>query len=112
MAVIDVFLTVVKAVVIVYDVVTFPVYYMLQQSWQEKTKQKLGMVKTKNCPVEIQRSTCHLELGPFLSKRLAFVSTDPYHDTPLYFLNLTYWTFSLQITVITFSNPLPGDPNG
>lgn len=47
MAVVDLILSVVRAVVFVYDVVTYPVYSMVQKSWHEKTKQNLGLVRRK-----------------------------------------------------------------
>eukprot|EP00094_Tigriopus_californicus_P009180 TCALIF_08850-PA protein Name:"Similar to ACSL3 Long-chain-fatty-acid--CoA ligase 3 (Homo sapiens)" AED:0.14 eAED:0.14 QI:0/0/0/0.85/1/1/7/0/432 len=44
MAVIDLMLGVVRAVVFVYDVLTYPVYTFIQQPWEAKTRQNLGVV--------------------------------------------------------------------
>ena len=44
MAVIDLVLGLLKVVTIVYDIVTFPIYGITQQSWKERTKQNLGAV--------------------------------------------------------------------
>lgn len=46
MAIVDVFLVFVRASVFVYDIVTYPVYAVLQQPWNEsqKKKQPLGQV--------------------------------------------------------------------
>ena len=46
MAVIDLVLGLLKVVTIVYDIVTFPIYGITQQSWKERTKQNLGAVST------------------------------------------------------------------
>ncbi len=45
MALVDLFLGVVRAFVFVYDIVTYPVYRMIQQPWEERTSQKLGPVR-------------------------------------------------------------------
>lgn len=44
MAVIDIILGVFKVVTFVYDIVTFPIYSITQQSWKDRTKQNLGTV--------------------------------------------------------------------
>ena len=44
MAVIDVVLGFFKVVTFVYDIVTFPIYGITQQSWKDRTKQNLGQV--------------------------------------------------------------------
>ena len=44
MAVIDLVLGFLKVVTIVYDIVTFPIYGITQQSWKDRTKQNLGHV--------------------------------------------------------------------
>ena len=44
MAVIDVVLGFFKVVTFVYDIVTFPIYGLTQQSWKDRTKQNLGQV--------------------------------------------------------------------
>ena len=44
MAVIDIVLGFFKVVTFVYDIVTFPIYGMTQQSWKERSKQNLGPV--------------------------------------------------------------------
>ena len=44
MAVIDLVLGFLKVVTIVYDIVTFPIYGITQQSWKDRTKQNLGPV--------------------------------------------------------------------
>ena len=48
MAVIDLVLGLLKVVTIVYDIVTFPIYGITQQSWKERTKQNLGAVSILN----------------------------------------------------------------
>ena len=55
MALVDVFLAVVKAAVFVYDTVTFPIYALAQTPWAEKTRQNLGRVRLND----------QLELHPF-----------------------------------------------
>jgi len=45
MVLLDIFLGVVRAVVFVYDVITYPVYFAVQEPWKEKSKQNLGQVK-------------------------------------------------------------------
>ena len=44
MAIFDLILGVARVVVFVYDVVTFPVYFITQESWKNKSKQNLGEV--------------------------------------------------------------------
>ena len=44
MVLLDIFLGVVRAVVFVYDVITYPVYFAVQEPWKEKSKQNLGQV--------------------------------------------------------------------
>ena len=48
MAVIDLVLGFLKVVTIVYDIVTFPIYGITQQSWKDRTKQNLGPVSWKH----------------------------------------------------------------
>ena len=48
MAVIDIVLGFFKVVTFVYDIVTFPIYGMTQQSWKDRTKQNLGEVSQQN----------------------------------------------------------------
>ncbi len=45
MAVIDIVLGFFKVVTIVYDIVTFPIYGIAQQSWRSRSKQNLGSVR-------------------------------------------------------------------
>ena len=47
MVLLDIFLGVVRAVVFVYDVITYPVYFAVQEPWKEKAKQNLGQVSRK-----------------------------------------------------------------
>ena len=44
MAIVDVVLNVFRAVLFLYDVVTFPIYAIAQQKWKDRTKQDLGKV--------------------------------------------------------------------
>ena len=44
MGLLDVFLGVVRCVFFLYDVVSYPVYFAIQQTWKDKTKQNLGTV--------------------------------------------------------------------
>jgi hypothetical protein len=44
MALIDIVFGVLRCVVFIYDIVTFPVYSITQQSWKERSKQNLGDV--------------------------------------------------------------------
>ena len=63
MAVVDLVLHVVKAVVFVFDVVTYPIYHMTQQPWTEKTKQFLGSVSSGR-----ERKVPHLARMPDLTR--------------------------------------------
>ncbi len=47
MALVDLFLGLMRAFVLAYDVVTYPVYRLLVErpSWEEKTRQRLGRVE-------------------------------------------------------------------
>ena len=40
----DVLLKLLKVVVFLFDVITFPIYKLLQQPWKERTKQNHGKV--------------------------------------------------------------------
>ena len=44
MAILDFVFGVLRCVVFIYDVITFPVYSITQQSWKDRTKQNLGNV--------------------------------------------------------------------
>ena len=44
MALIDFVFGVIRCVVFIYDIVTYPVYSITQQSWKDRTKQNLGNV--------------------------------------------------------------------
>ena len=44
MAILDIVLNVFGVFVFVYDVITFPIYALIQQAWKERTKQNLGKV--------------------------------------------------------------------
>jgi len=45
----ELFLAALRAVVVAYDIFTWPVYRALETPWREKTKQKLGpVVRTRN----------------------------------------------------------------
>jgi hypothetical protein len=46
MALLDLVFGVLRCVVFIYDIVTFPVYSITQQSWKERTKQNLGNVSS------------------------------------------------------------------
>jgi len=45
MGLLDVFLGVVRCVFFLYDVVSYPVYFAIQQTWKDKTKQNLGTIR-------------------------------------------------------------------